>query len=56
MLSAPRGLLFWLVLIILLFVIAVAPVESAHFFLDLVHAIEKFFTGLRKFLETLSMS
>ncbi|MFY4722939.1 hypothetical protein [Streptomyces sp. LaBMicrA B280] len=54
MLSAPRGLLFWLVVIILLFLIAIAPVQTAHALINLVHGIERFFTGLRKFVETLS--
>lgn len=54
MLSTPRGLLFWLVLIILLFLIAIAPVQTAHTLIDLAHGIGKFFTGLKKFVETLS--
>ncbi|GCD41912.1 hypothetical protein [Streptomyces paromomycinus] len=54
MLSTPRGLLFWLVLIILLFCIAIAPVQTAHTVIGLIHAIGKFFAGLKAFLETLS--
>ncbi|MFF3272452.1 hypothetical protein ACFYWU_16225 [Streptomyces chrestomyceticus] len=54
MLSTPRGLLFWLVLIILLFLIAIAPVQTARTFIDLAHGIGKFFRGLKTFIETLS--
>ncbi|MGA5169631.1 MULTISPECIES: hypothetical protein [Streptomyces] len=56
MLSTPRGPLFWLVLIILLFLIAIAPVQTAHTFLDIVHGIEQFFNGLKQFIQTLSTS
>ncbi|WP_185836829.1 hypothetical protein [Streptomyces sp. WAC 06783] len=54
MLSTPRGLLFWIVVIILLFLIAIAPVQTAHTLIDIAHALGKFFTGLKKFVETLS--
>ncbi|MEU7148785.1 hypothetical protein AB0B15_12205 [Streptomyces sp. NPDC045456] len=54
MLSAPRGLLFWFVLIVLLFLIAIAPVQTAHTLIDIVHGIGRFFLGLKKFIETLS--
>ncbi|GCD41909.1 hypothetical protein [Streptomyces paromomycinus] len=50
----PRGLLFWFVLIVLLFCIAIAPVPTAHTLLDIIHAIGRLFTGLKIFLETLS--
>ncbi|MEU5583438.1 hypothetical protein ABZ791_38025 [Streptomyces huasconensis] len=56
MLSAPRGLLFWFVLIVLLFIIAIAPVQAAHALIDVLHGIGKFFAGLKAFLETLSES
>ncbi|UNO41954.1 hypothetical protein [Streptomyces sp. MST-110588] len=56
MLSQPRGLLFWLVLITFLFLVAIAPVQTAHTLLDMAHGITKFFTGLKKFVETLSAS
>ncbi|WP_199930972.1 hypothetical protein [Streptomyces sp. CB02923] len=56
MLSAPRGLLFWLILVVLLFLIAIAPAQTAHTLIDIVHGIGRFFTGLKKFVETLSAS
>ncbi|MEU1132351.1 hypothetical protein ABZ383_21235 [Streptomyces sp. NPDC005900] len=56
MLSTPRGALFWLILIILLFLIAIAPIQAAHVFLEVIHAISKFFAGLKAFIETLSAS
>ncbi|MEU1328500.1 hypothetical protein [Streptomyces sp. NPDC005865] len=53
MLSAPRGILFWLFLVVVLFLITTAPVQSAHVLADVVHAIGQFFTGLKTFVETL---
>ncbi len=50
----PRGLLFWFVLIILLFCIAIAPVQTARTVLGIIHATGKFFAGLKAFLDTLA--
>jgi hypothetical protein len=50
----PRGLLFWLLLIILLFIIAVAPVDFAQAVMAAGTAVGRFFVGLRAFLETLT--
>lgn len=52
----PRGLVFWLVLVTLLFIIAIAPVEFGHTILSVYHAIKQFFAGLHTLLQTLSRS
>ena len=52
----PRGLVFWLVLMTLLFIIAIAPMEFGHTILSVYHAIKQFFAGLHTLLQTLSGS
>ncbi|MEU5129220.1 hypothetical protein J7W19_28675 [Streptomyces mobaraensis NBRC 13819 = DSM 40847] len=54
MLSRPRGLFFWLVVIILLFLIATAPVATAHTILAVWRSIVTLFTGLKIFISVLS--
>ncbi|WP_327297741.1 MULTISPECIES: hypothetical protein [unclassified Streptomyces] len=56
MLSRPRSLLFWLVLIILLYVIATAPTEVAHAVLALRSSTNQFFDSLDIFIDTLETS
>ncbi|MEU4797570.1 hypothetical protein [Streptomyces sp. NPDC023327] len=53
MLSRPRSLLFWLVLIILLYVITTAPTELAHAIKAVWHIVEHFFNSLSVFIHTL---
>lgn len=53
MFDRPHGLLFWIVLAVLLFAIAVSPVSTAHAFLAVYHGIVRFFTGVGIFLDTL---
>ncbi|MEV4741580.1 hypothetical protein [Streptomyces sp. NPDC049555] len=54
MLSRPRGLFFWLVVIIFLFFIATAPVATAHAILAVWRAVITLFTGLKTFMSVLS--
>ncbi|MFD0070567.1 hypothetical protein ACFV99_37100 [Streptomyces sp. NPDC059944] len=56
MLSRPRSLLFWLVLIILLYVIATAPTELAHFIVSVWHGTKDFFDALDILIDTLETS
>ncbi|WP_153176620.1 hypothetical protein [Streptomyces sp. SYP-A7193] len=56
MLSRPRSLLFWLVLIILLYIIATAPTELAHAVLALARGIRQFFDSLDILIDTLERS
>ncbi|GGY09874.1 hypothetical protein GCM10010358_73180 [Streptomyces minutiscleroticus] len=56
MLSRPRSLLFWLVLIILLYIIAIAPIEFAHAIVNVWQKAEAFFTSLAVFVHTLAAS
>ncbi|MGC5567254.1 hypothetical protein ACPYPG_31035 [Streptomyces sp. FR-108] len=56
MLSRPRSLLFWLVLIILLYIIATAPTELAHFIVSIWHGTKEFFNALSIFVNTLETS
>ncbi|MEU1073654.1 MULTISPECIES: hypothetical protein [unclassified Streptomyces] len=53
MYSRPRGLLFWLLLVITLFAIATAPLQIAHAVLAVYHGTETFFTSFSLFLKTL---
>ncbi|MFJ8584302.1 hypothetical protein ACIRD2_06540 [Streptomyces sp. NPDC093595] len=54
MLSRPRSLLFWLVLAVVLYVIATAPVELAHALIAVYRAVHRFLTGLDAFIETVT--
>lgn len=54
MLSRPRSLLFRLVLVIMLFIIATAPVEFAHALVSIWRAVRQFFTSLTVFINALS--
>ncbi|MFF7730930.1 hypothetical protein [Streptomyces sp. NPDC008001] len=54
MLSRPRGLFFWLVVIIVLFFIATAPVATAHAILAVSRAVITLFTGLKTFMSVLT--
>jgi hypothetical protein len=56
MLSRPRSLLFWLVLIILLYVLATAPTELAHFILSIWRGTKEFFNSLDVLINTLEAS
>ncbi|MFJ8937325.1 hypothetical protein ACIRL0_16715 [Streptomyces sp. NPDC102365] len=56
MLSRPRSLLFWLVLIILLYVVATAPTELAHFILSIWRGTKDFFDALDILIGTLERS
>ncbi|MFJ4836238.1 hypothetical protein ACIP79_41075 [Streptomyces sp. NPDC088747] len=56
MLSRPRSLLFWLVLIILLYIIATAPTELAHFVLSVWRGAKEFFDSLDILIHTLKTS
>ncbi|MEW2546243.1 hypothetical protein AB0910_10790 [Streptomyces sp. NPDC047002] len=56
MLSRPRSLLFWIVLIILLYMVAVAPSELGHFVLSLWHGARRFFASLNVLISTLNTS
>ncbi|MFE6483770.1 hypothetical protein ACFVGN_12630 [Streptomyces sp. NPDC057757] len=56
MLSRPRSLLFWLVVIILLYVIATAPTELAHFILSTWRGTKEFFNALDILIDTLETS
>ncbi|MGW5334183.1 hypothetical protein [Streptomyces bauhiniae] len=56
MLSRPRSLLFWLVLIILLYTVATAPMELAHAVLALVRGIKRFFDSLDILIDALERS
>ncbi|MFC9176794.1 hypothetical protein [Streptomyces sp. NPDC057107] len=56
MLSRPRSILFWLVLIILLNIIATAPTELAHTIQTAVHATKQFFHSLGILIDTLAES
>ncbi|GAA2939572.1 hypothetical protein [Streptomyces enissocaesilis] len=53
MLSRPRSVLFWLVLIILLYIITTAPTELAHAIGALWRTIDQFFTSPGIFIRTL---
>lgn len=53
MISRPRSLLFWLILIIALFLIAKAPVGTAHALLAVYHAVIRFFVALGVFFTVL---
>ncbi|MET9549939.1 hypothetical protein ABZY36_32190 [Streptomyces sp. NPDC006627] len=52
----PRGLLFWLLLIIFLFIVATAPTDFAQAVMAVYDAIKKFFIGLGEFLRALTES
>ncbi|MFK8844953.1 hypothetical protein [Streptomyces sp. Ac-502] len=54
MITRPRSLLFWLLLIIALFLIAKAPVETAHALLAVYHAVVGFFVALGVFFTVLA--
>ncbi|MGW0561445.1 hypothetical protein ACWDZ4_12650 [Streptomyces sp. NPDC003016] len=54
MLSRPRSLLFYLVLVITLFIIATAPVEFARTVLTIWRAMQAFFNSLTVLIQTLS--
>ncbi|MBQ1101114.1 hypothetical protein KBY55_34950 [Streptomyces sp. b94] len=56
MLSRPGGLLFWIVFVSLLFLIAIAPVQTAQAVIAVLDGIAAFFTGLKTFVEVLSSS
>ncbi|MCW8096909.1 hypothetical protein ACH4Y0_35875 [Streptomyces sp. NPDC020707] len=56
MLSRPRSLLFWLVLIILLYIVATAPTELADTVLAIWHATKRFFNSLDILIDTLETS
>ncbi|MFK8850115.1 hypothetical protein [Streptomyces sp. Ac-502] len=53
MLSRPRSLFFWLVLIIVLFIIASAPAKSARALLAAYHGVVHFFESIQIFVSTL---
>ncbi|MFH9425502.1 hypothetical protein [Streptomyces sp. NPDC017529] len=53
MISRPRSLLFWLILIILLFLIAKEPEQVAHVITTVYHAIATFFDSLGRFAGSL---
>ncbi|MFF3699100.1 hypothetical protein [Streptomyces sp. NPDC002221] len=51
--SRPRGLFFWLCLILVLFTVAMKPVEFAHTINSAIHDVSAFFNGLHAFLNNL---
>ncbi|MFF3641081.1 hypothetical protein [Streptomyces sp. NPDC002564] len=52
--ARPRGLFFWLCLVIVLFTVAVKPVEFAHVITGVLRCVGAFFSGLRHFLNALA--
>ncbi|MFE9687897.1 hypothetical protein [Streptomyces sp. NPDC006285] len=56
MLSRPRSLLFWLVLIILLYIITTAPTELADAIVSIWRATKHFFDSLDILIDTLESS
>ncbi|MEV8311843.1 hypothetical protein AB0P36_32080 [Streptomyces flavidovirens] len=54
MFCRPRGPLFWLLLSVLLFVIAIAPADFARAVMAVYDGVESFFVGLRVFLDALT--
>ncbi|WP_158706316.1 MULTISPECIES: hypothetical protein [Streptomyces] len=54
MISRPRSILFWLILIVLLFLIFKAPEQVAHTFTVIYRAIAMFFESLGRFVSSLS--
>ncbi|MFK8844952.1 hypothetical protein [Streptomyces sp. Ac-502] len=53
MISRPRSILFWLILIILLFLIAKEPEQVAHTITVVYRAIATFFESLGRFVGSL---
>ncbi|MFD0193006.1 hypothetical protein ACIRVI_00595 [[Kitasatospora] papulosa] len=53
MLTRPRSIVFWLVLIIVLYIIATAPTEFAYAVTGVWHTVDHFFTSLSIFIRTL---
>ncbi|MFF3981046.1 hypothetical protein [Streptomyces sp. NPDC001828] len=51
--ARPRGLFFWLCLVIVLFTVAVKPVQFAHVITNVFHGVGAFFSGLCDFLDAL---
>lgn len=56
MLSRPRSIVFWLVLIILLYIIATAPTELAHTIQATWHGAKQFFNSLGILIDALTKS
>ncbi|MFK0181820.1 hypothetical protein ACIQVR_38390 [Streptomyces xanthochromogenes] len=54
--ARPRGIFFWLCLVIVLFTVAVKPVEFAHVITGALHDVNAFFSGLGDFLSALGTS
>ncbi len=52
MLSRPRSILFWAVLIVLLYIVATAPVELAHAVMAIWHSVHMFFSSLGTLIRT----
>ncbi|WP_175420918.1 hypothetical protein [Streptomyces griseus] len=53
MLTRPRSIVFWMVLIIVLYIIGTAPSEFAHAITNTWRTTDQFFTSLSIFIRTL---